>query len=133
MPGIEPLPPATVVGEWQDAANRKDADRLVELSHPNVEVVGPRGTGRGSNLLRDWLDRAGLQVQPHRVFTRDAFVVVEQDAVWHDAEGLTSGTARIASAFTVEAGRVTRFSRHDTLEEALTAAGLTPSDEVFRG
>lgn len=130
---MDALPPVTVVGEWQDAANRGDADRLVELSAPDIEVVGPRGSGRGSGLLRDWLGRAGLQVQPHRVFTRADVVVVEQDAIWHDADGLRSGAVRMASAFTVEASRVTRFARHDTLEEALIAADLTPADEVFRG
>ena len=130
---MEALSPATIVGAWQDAANRGDADRLVELSAPNIEVAGPRGSGRGAGLLRDWLGRAGLQVQPHRVFTRADRVVVEQDAVWHDAAGHLSGATRMASTFTVEAGLVTRFARHDTLEEALIAAGITLADEVFRG
>jgi hypothetical protein len=122
-----------VVGEWQDAANRKDADRLVELSAPDIEVVGPRGSGHGSGLLRDWLERAGLQVQPHRVFTRAAAVVVEQDAVWQDPDGRPAGAARIASTFEVQGGVVTRFARHDTLDDALAAAGLTSADEIFRG
>jgi hypothetical protein len=128
-----PLPPVTVVGEWQDAANRRDADRLVELSHPDVEVVGPRGAGHGSNLLRDWVGRAGLQVEPHRVYAAGSTVVVEQDAVWHDREGHPTGSARIASIFTVEHGLVTRFARHDSLGDALALTGLTSANEVFRG
>jgi hypothetical protein len=34
-----------VVEAWHAALNEGDVDRLVGLSHPDVEVGGPRGVG----------------------------------------------------------------------------------------
>jgi hypothetical protein len=42
-----------VVEAWHEALNGGEVDRLVDLSHPEVEVGGPRGTGRGAQLLRE--------------------------------------------------------------------------------
>ena len=53
--------PFAIVQAWQDAANSQNIDRLIELSDPNIEVVGPRGLGYGHQLLRNWLGRAGLR------------------------------------------------------------------------
>jgi len=55
--------PVAIVQAWQEAANAQDADRLVEVSDPHIEVVGPRGSGFGHQLLRDWIARAGLTLQ----------------------------------------------------------------------
>ena len=33
------------VQAWQNAANTQDKGRLLELSDPNIEIVGPRGSG----------------------------------------------------------------------------------------
>jgi hypothetical protein len=52
--------PVEVVQAWVAAANAGDAERLVALSAPDIEVVGPRGIGAGHRLLREWLARAGL-------------------------------------------------------------------------
>ncbi len=45
--------PVAITQAWQDAANRQDIDRLVALSEPDIEIVGPRGSGHGHQLLRD--------------------------------------------------------------------------------
>ena len=47
-----------VVEAWHDALAAGDAERVVALSHPDVEVVGPRGRSSGARLIRDWVDRA---------------------------------------------------------------------------
>ena len=44
-------PEVHAVEDWHDALNRGDSDRLVDLSHPEVEVGGSRGA----------LDAAGLE------------------------------------------------------------------------
>ena len=41
-----------VVEAWHAALNEGDMDRLVGLSHPDVEFGGPRGVGQGVQLLR---------------------------------------------------------------------------------
>ena len=60
----------TLVQAWQDAANTQNVDRLIALSDPNIEIVGPRGSGYGHQLLREWLGRAGLRLEMLRVFAR---------------------------------------------------------------
>lgn len=120
-----------VVQAWQEAANRQDGDRLVELSDPHIEIIGPRGSGYGAHLLREWLGRAGLTLETQRIFVRDQVVVVAQHGVWRSVEtGEAQGEADLASRFRVVDGRVAQFARHDQLEQALEAAGLDPADEL---
>jgi ketosteroid isomerase-like protein len=70
------------VEKWHEALNAGDFERPVALSHPDVEVVGPRGTGRGAGLLREWVARANIRLEPRRVFQREETVVVEEEAEW---------------------------------------------------
>jgi hypothetical protein len=120
-----------VVQAWLDAANSQDIDRLIALSDPGIELVGPRGSGHGHQFLRDWLGRAGLHLQTLRVFARGSAVVVAQHGVWRSGEvGDVIGEQDVASRFVVDDDRVSRFARHDALDEALAAAGLTVEDEI---
>lgn len=116
-----------VVLAWQDAVNRQDADRLLALSAPDIEVVGPRGSGYGHQLVRDWLARAGLRLTTERIFARGEVVVVAQQGVWLGAAPLER---HLASRFRVTGGRVAQFARYDDLASALAAAGLGDGDEV---
>jgi ketosteroid isomerase-like protein len=126
--------PVRVVVAWHEALNCGDVERLVELSHPDVKVGGPRGTGQGAQLLREWVARAGIHLEPCRVFHQGDTVVVEQEAEWRSAEtGELSGSQRVASIFVVRDGLVTRVSRYPDLAEALRAAGLDGSHEVPGG
>src|SRR5207302_6078460 len=109
-------------------------DQMIELSAPDVEIVGPRGAGRGHQLLRDWLGRAGLSLETLRVFARGDAVVVAQRGVWRSAEtGEVTGEADLASSFRIEGGRVARFARYDRLGVALAAAGLSYSGGTSPG
>ena len=119
------------VQAWQDAANAQDIDQLLALSDENIEIVGPRGSGYGHQLLRDWMARAGLTLETQRTFAREASVVMEQHGVWRDVQtGVINGEAWIASSFRVANGRVTRFARFDDVASALGDADLTEDDEV---
>jgi len=71
-------PKIRVVVAWYEALNGGEVDRLVKLSHPEVEVGGPRGTGRGAQLLHEWVEHANINLQPRRVFHHADTVVVEQ-------------------------------------------------------
>ena len=124
-------PEVRVVGDWHEALNAGDADRLVALSHPDVEVGGPRGTGRGAVLLREWVARTGIRIEPRRAFHRAAAVVVEGEAQWRDADaGRMTGGRTVGSVFVVQGGRVSRVVRYPDLASALLAAGLDESDEA---
>ncbi len=119
------------VQAWIEAANAQDADSLLDLSDPNIEVAGPRGSGFGRPLLRDWLARAGLTLTTLRTFARGNTVVVEQHGIWraHDTDAV-AGEQTVASVFQVDGGRVVKFARYDSLQAALAAASLDPSHEV---
>ena len=119
-----------VVRAWHEAVNRGDADALVALCDQDIEVGGPRGSAHGRAVLRDWLDRAGIQLEPRRWFASPAELVVEQVATWHGPDGAATEPQSVASSFTVEDGLVKRTVRYGSLEEALAATGLTLLDEV---
>src|SRR5215207_9510134 len=119
-----------VVRAWHEALNRGDADGLVALCDDEIEVGGPRGSDRGSAVLRDWLGRAGIQLEPRRWFASPTELVVEQVATWQSPDDTVSDPQIIASSFTVENALVMRTVRYGSLMEALAAAGLTVQDEM---
>jgi len=117
-------PQVELVLAWHAALNASDLDRLLALSATDVEVGGPRGSGRGSDLLRDWAVRAGVRMEPGRVVDGDGVVVVEQSALWKSADGALTEPQTIATLFRVLDGRVSSVIRYDDLASALQAAGL---------
>src|SRR4051794_32362333 len=104
-----------VVLAWHEALNAGDLDRLAALSSEDVEVGGPRGSGRGRQQLGEWFGRARVTLVPKRVFERDALVVVEQGATW-SAGG---DEQQVASLFEVTDGLVSRVVRYEDLPAAL--------------
>ena len=121
-----------VVEEWLSAVNHGDNQRVEELSAEDVEIVGPRGSARGRQVLADWLARAGFSADALRWFCGpDGRVVVEQEARWSDVEsGALLGRAHVASQFVVSDRIVAYYQRHDSLARALAAAGLDTTAEV---
>lgn len=127
-----PLPALAVVESWQLAVNEHDLEQLVALTAHDVEIVGPRGGGRGHEVLRQWLSRAGFTAVPLRWFCgADGVVVVEQVGRWFQPQSMGASERIIASKFVVRAGRVTRFERFDDLEDALASAALSDDDEII--
>ena len=124
-------PSVAVVQAWQEAVNRQDVARLAALSSPDIEIAGPRGSGRGVGLLQNWLGRAGLRLVAQRAFARENVVVTANHGVWHGATEATSGVADFAAAFRVDDGRVTRFARYDSLDDALAEVNLSDADEIL--
>ena len=123
-----------VVNAWHDALNAGEIDRLAGLVSDDVAVGGPRGSSRGANLLRAWVDRAGIELVPARTFHRGETVVVEQRAAWRSpATGELGEPTTVSSVFQVRADRIVSVLRYDDLTTALNAAGLTDSDEIEEG
>jgi hypothetical protein len=124
--------PLAIVQAWQEAANKQDIEGLLRLSDSNIEIIGPRGSGYGHQLLREWLGRAGLSLKTVRAFARGQVVVLAQQGVWRSVEsGEVMGEQFIASHFRVDNNTITQYTRYDKLETALAEAGLEEGDEVF--
>jgi len=123
-------PEIHTVTSWHEALNAGDVERLLKLSHPDVEVGGPRGMGRGAQLLRKCVDRANIHLEPGRVFHEADTVVVEQEADWRSTQhGESNGGRTVASAFVVNGGLVTSVVRYPEVAEALRAANFDESNE----
>jgi hypothetical protein len=122
---------AVAVG-WLSAVNQQDTAKITDLSAADIEIVGPRGSAHGRAVLTDWLGRAGFTASTLRWFCgADGHVVVEQDARWSDpVTNAERGRARVASRFVIRGETVAAYQRHETLDAALRAAGLTAADEV---
>lgn len=124
-------PSVTTAQAWQEAVNAQDKERLLALSHPAIEIVGPRGVARGHDVLLAWLERAGLTLETRRVFAGKNSVVFAQHGVWRSPQtNEPQGEAEVASSFLTKNGQVTELARYDTLPEALARAGLSRVDEV---
>ncbi len=123
--------PFDIVNAWLDAVNDRREERLMELSDPDIEIVGPRGTGHGHALLREWMSHAHVHLEALCVFAAGDRVVVEQHGVWRSVQdGKLIGETDVASEFRVAGGRVARYARYDSVDEALQAAGLAYTDEM---
>lgn len=127
-------PDLETVLAWHEALNADEAGRLAALSHTDVELGGPRGPARGRQVLKEWVGRANIRLEPLRSFHRGRTVVVEEEATWRDARtGEKTAGATVATVFTVQDGLVASVVRHDDLGDALRAAGLEESDRVGQG
>ena len=149
--------PIETVLAWHAALNEADVERLLSLSTADIEVGGPRGSGHGADLLRDWVNRAAVRLEPRRIFCRAGaevvvveqeartaahleprripcraeakVVVVEQSARWPSANGHLADPQIVASVFRVADGLVASVIRHPDLPSALAAADLNIFDE----
>ena len=113
------------------ALNGDEVDHLAGLSYPNVKIGGPRGSGHGARLLREWAERANIQRQSSRVFHRADTVVVDQEAEWRSPDaGEDTGSQTVSSVFVVREGRVARVMRYDGPAGALDVANVDGSHEL---
>lgn len=121
----------SVVQMWVSAVNQKDIDHAERLSSADIEIVGPRSSAKGHDVLRDWIARAGITLITRRSFARSADIVLEQEATWNSSEtGGRPSTSVIVMLFTVQDAMVRRVRRSDSLDAALTESRLTEADEI---
>ena len=121
--------PIDTVLAWLDAVNAGNTESALEHTISDVSIVGPRGAGRGREVLRAWLSNVGAKFVTRAVYGGGDSAVVAQRGVWRDAAtGAIRGEADVATRFRVIDGKVAEIQRYDDLLEALRDAGLTPAD-----
>ena len=81
-------------------------------------------------VLRDWVARARIRLEPLRWQACDGVVVVEQTAQWQQPDGPLTETQHVASVFRVRDGKLSSVLRYDDLASALRAAGLDASSSA---
>jgi ketosteroid isomerase-like protein len=119
-----------IVRAWHEALNEADVARLLSLCTADVEVAGPRGSGRGAELLCEWLARTAIQLEPVQTYGRDGTIVVAEVARWQPTDGPLGEGQSVATVFRVRDGRVASVIRYDDLPSAFAAAGLDKADLV---
>ncbi|WP_291914797.1 nuclear transport factor 2 family protein [Chitinophaga sp. CB10] len=121
------------IENWHNALNAKDKNHLAGLVKEDVKMVGPKGDVKGKNIMLDWVDRANITLTPKRYFLLDNTVIVEETAVWHEAEtGKESNTAIVAPVFVLENGLITSIHRHDSLHKAFESTGLNEKNLITK-
>lgn len=120
---------ARVVRAWQTAVNTQALETTLTLSDPQIEILGPRGVARGHEVLSQWLQNAGASFEIIELFVQGQHAVARQRGVWRDpqTQEIRSET-EVASWFQVSQGKVSAVQRFESLEQALSAAGLNRND-----
>ena len=82
-----PWPTAAVskvqaVQAWHEAVNAGDVEAAVALCAADVAVTGPRGVGHGHDLMRAWLTRSGIRLEPQHLREVDGHAFVHEHAQW---------------------------------------------------
>ena len=111
---------ACLLRDWHAAVNAKDLPTVLRLCTPDVAVTGPRGTGSGHDLMRDWLDRSGIRLKLVSLKAVDDGVLAEQVASWPAGTGPQEPVSCV-SVFHVRDGKVSAVERYESLEAATAA------------
>lgn len=109
---------AAVLAAWHDAVNAGDIEAAVGLCSDDVAVQGPRGVGHGHDLVRGWLTRSGIRLEPQEELVgSDGRFVVREVARWTTADapdGAPLEPTETWCVFQVGDGKVTSIARFET-------------------
>jgi hypothetical protein len=115
------------VQAWHDAVNAGEVEEAVALCAADVAVRGPQGTGHGHDLMRAWLRRSGIRLEPQQPLREvDGRVFVHEKAQWTTtaqapAQAPTDHPVDTWVVFTAADGLVTSVARYETENDALEA------------
>ena len=110
--------PDAVLAAWHQAVNAGDIEAAVACCSEDVAVQGPRGVGHGHDLVRGWLQRSGIRLEPQEeLVERDGRFVVREVARWTTAnapDGAPLEPTETWCVFRVGDGKVTSIARFET-------------------
>jgi len=118
-------PDIALLNRWHDAVNRGDIDAAVAECAQDVAITGPRGTGHGHDLVRTWLERSGIRLQPQEEFVeKDGRFVVLEMARWTTAaapDGAPIDPTETWVVFTVTGGKLSSIERYESASDVPSA------------
>ena len=107
-----------VLARWHEAVNAGDVEGAVACCDPDVAVAGPRGVGLGHDLMRGWLMRSGIRLEPQEdLVETDGRFVVREVARWTTAnapDGAPLAPTETWCVFTVADGLLASVARFET-------------------
>ena len=110
--------PAAALQDWHDAVNAGDVDAAVAGCTEDVAIAGPRGVGHGHDLVRGWLTRSGIRLEPQEPLVEaDGRFVVREVARWTTAgapQGAPLEPTETWCVFTVSGGKVASIARFES-------------------
>jgi hypothetical protein len=113
-----PQTSAAVLSAWHDAVNAGDVEAAVACCSEDVAVQGPRGVGHGHDLVRGWLQRSGIRLEPQEdLVERDGRFVVREVARWTTSnapDGAPLEPTETWCVFHVGDDKVTSIARFET-------------------
>ncbi len=119
--------PVEVVSAWHDAVNAGRVDDAVALASDDVIVSGPGGTSTGRDVMRRWLERTGIRLEPQEQLREEkGHVLVHEQARWTTAaapEGAPTTPTDTWVVFTARDGLLDSVARYETEQAALEAVG----------
>ena len=110
-----------VLRHWHDAVNAGDIEAAVACCDTQVAVQGPRGVGHGHDLMRGWLARSGIRLEPKEdLVEHGGRFVVREIARWTTADapdGAPVEPTETWCVFTVADGKLTSVARFETIAD----------------
>ncbi|RAR44218.1 hypothetical protein [Paenibacillus sp. MDMC362] len=117
--------------QWVERSNHKDLEGLMDLTAPQIEIIGPQGSGLMNNAdLGEWLERANLQLATINRYAKDERIVLEQHGTWLHEDGHIKGEAIVFTVFSVKDRKVHSLARYDGKAQAFQVSGLSEEDKV---
>ena len=117
----DPSESADVLTHWHESVNAGDIDRAVAYCDDDVAVQGPRGVGHGHDLVRGWLTRSGIRLEPQDdLIEKDGRFVVREVARWTTADapdGAPLEPTETWCVFNVAGGKLTSIARFEKADE----------------
>ncbi|WP_227994993.1 hypothetical protein [Oceanobacillus sp. CFH 90083] len=117
-------------GLWIEKSNIKDVPSLLELTHPNIEINGPKGSIIGSHHLADWLERANLKLVTINRFAKGNNIILEQHGTWYEMNGEIKSQATVYTYMKITEGKVALMARFDNKEAAFHMSGLSEDNLI---
>lgn len=115
-----------IAEQWTRKVNERDIKGVLEVSDPHIELIGPRGSAEGHDILRQWVEESGIKMETLDYYAKGNEVICVQRATWENQ----NGHVMIYTFMDIRNKKVHRLGRYDTLDDAFGQCQLSEEDKV---